>query len=309
MIEILDYSDNQFSQWNDFVTESIADSIILSKKYSNYHSDKFIDSSSLIYDKGKLVAVFLGNSDKKILYGHQGLTFGGFIFKKTLNSEQVIEIVYNFKNYAKEKGFNEIKIKIIPDIFLNEPFPAYEYSLIKNKFTLSGCNLNFYIDTKYEYKFKSNLKRDLNKLNEFTQEHLCNLDCENFISILNDNLKKHNKIAPHNADELNFLINNHSEKIKIISLQQDKLTMAASLIFINDNSIHTQYLCQTEKSFQVGLLKKLIDLIITDYKEKRYISFGVATEGDGSYINKGLARFKESFGAKTGLFKEFSCIL
>ena len=50
----------------------------------------------------------------------------------------------------------------------------------------------------------------------------------------------------------------------------------------------------------LGALDMVIDHLINEYSDKkRYFSFGVSTENNGAFLNKGLINQKELFGART----------
>ena len=63
--------------------------------------------------------------------------------------------------------------------------------------------------------------------------------------------------------------------------------------------MHTQYLANSAAGREVAALDLVIDQLITGaFREFRYFSFGVSTEGNGKYLNSGLISQKEGFGAR-----------
>ena len=50
----------------------------------DYHSDRYLDYSLLIYKKDVLISILAANRVDDQLYSHQGLTYGGFILDKKI---------------------------------------------------------------------------------------------------------------------------------------------------------------------------------------------------------------------------------
>ena len=77
MIEIIRYEEKYKSQWDHLIDISKNGTFLFHRNYMDYHSDRFTDFSLLVYHKGNLVAVFPANVNDRVIYSHQGLTYGG----------------------------------------------------------------------------------------------------------------------------------------------------------------------------------------------------------------------------------------
>ena len=80
MFEIKRYTPDKATEWNEFLTRSKNGTFLFDRRYMDYHSDRFEDSSLLIYRKNRLFALLPGNTKDKTYYSHQGLTYGGVAF-------------------------------------------------------------------------------------------------------------------------------------------------------------------------------------------------------------------------------------
>ena len=69
-----------------------------------YHSDRYLDYSLLIYKKDVLISVLPANCVDDQLYSHQGLTYGDFILDEKSKFHDVVKI---FK----------ITLKFLSDLF------------------------------------------------------------------------------------------------------------------------------------------------------------------------------------------------
>ena len=81
-------------------------------------------------------------------------------------------------------------------------------------------------------------------------------------------------------------------------------TVACSIIFIYQNTIHLQYMAATKEGRETNALDFLIDELIKngssylDGNTYSYLSLGVSENREESSINEGLFKWKEEFGAK-----------
>jgi uncharacterized protein (DUF486 family) len=62
--------------------------------------DRFQDYSLLIFEEDKLIAVLPANRVGETVYSHQGLTYGGLVYKKQtkLISLMCFQLFYYFKS-------------------------------------------------------------------------------------------------------------------------------------------------------------------------------------------------------------------
>lgn len=124
---------------------------------------------------------------------------------------------------------------------------------------------------------------------------------EAFVTLLNEVLQtRHNTQAVHSAKELELLHNRFKENIALYIAKQNNEILAATLLFIYPNLVHTQYLAASEKGRAVGALDLLIKTLIDTYATtKQYFDFGISTENNGLFLNEGLIAQKEGFGGRT----------
>jgi hypothetical protein len=106
MIEIRRYTPADAAEWNNFVwLKSRQGTFLFDRNYMDYHQDRFHDHSLMFFHKRKLYALLPANevtvsaqdgdaagSTKKILYSHQGLTYGGLLTCPKVTAEVCIDI-------------------------------------------------------------------------------------------------------------------------------------------------------------------------------------------------------------------------
>jgi hypothetical protein len=64
--------------------------------------------------------------------------------------------------------------------------------------------------------------------------------------------------------------------------------------------VHTQYLAANAEARAYGLLDLVVRAAIADARMKsKWFDLGASIQSDGICLNRGLARYKESFGGRT----------
>lgn len=118
--------------------------------------------------------------------------------------------------------------------------------------------------------------------------------------MLNEILSKyHSTKAVHSAEELKLLAERFPENIKLYTGELDGQILAGAVVFENGDTVHTQYLANSDEGRQVGALDCVIDYLLREvYHDKKYFDFGISNENNGRYLNRGLIAQKEGFGGR-----------
>ena len=86
--------------------------------------------------------------------------------------------------------------------------------------------------------------------------------------------------------------------------------MAGATIYETATVAHVQYMAATPAGKRIEALGFLIHKLITEvFTDKRYFDLGTVNEEKGRKINKGLLKWKESFGAKPFVHQYYSISL
>ena len=83
--------------------------------------------------------------------------------------------------------------------------------------------------------------------------------------------------------------------------------LAGVVIYETARVAHTQYIGAGDEGRKLGALDLILQHLIHDrYAGKDYFDFGISTEDDGRYLNGGLMKNKESYGARATVFDRYS---
>jgi hypothetical protein len=295
------YENSLKNVWNDFLNNAKNYHFFFHRDYLAYHKGRFEDSSLLIYDsKNKLIALLPANIDNRILYTHQGLTYGGFIVNDNMKTEIMIDIFENVKNYLKEHNIYKVIYKTIPYIHHLKPAEENLYALFIQNATLIQRDIGAVIDLQKPIKYSNGRKWSLKKAKNEGFDIEESQDFKSFWTLLEEILKQQHDSKPiHSLDEIQHLNSLFSKNIKLFLVKKDDKLLAGGITFENPEIVHLQYVANSNEGRKIGALDFLIDhLIHESKKDKKYFDFGTSNEQNGRFLNKGLIDQKERFGAR-----------
>lgn len=300
-MRIVKYTAEYKNIWNEFVRNSKNGHFLFQRDYMEYHSDRFEDFSLMFFDEtDKLIAILPANIKEKILYSHQGLTFGGFLVDDKMKTETMLEIFESLKLFLKEQNIEKIVYKCIPYIYHIKPSEEDRYALFRNDATLIRRDVTSTIDLTEQVRYSKGRKWTINKAKKESIETFESNNYEVFWELLTGVLETNHKTKPvHTLEEMRRLASLFPKNIKLFLAKKDEEIISGALIYENQNIVHTQYLANCEEGRELGALDLLIDYLIKNiYKNKKYFDFGISNEDAGRYLNTGLIAQKEGFGAR-----------
>ena len=309
------YQGNE-AEWDRFIQKESMNGLFLqTRQFINYHpKDRFTDKSICVRKGNALVCAILAceieDNGKKILFSHKGTTFGGIVVSKQIYaSSSVNELFESVLSFVRDEGYDGIYLKQVSDIYQKENTDLIDYFFYKYGFR-NYSELNFYMNLD-RYKddipsqftsskrrdYRYSLKNELCFRELFTKEEIAD-----YYQVLRANLNKLNLPAVHTLEDLYDLkFNRFADSIRFFGVYYENRIIAGSMIFLFHNRVfHTQYLSSDENYLKLFPMDYLIENLISTAIQESYdvFSFGICTEDQGRYLNFGLARFKEGFGAE-----------
>lgn len=294
------YQKEQSNTWNEFIQNSKQGTFLLNRNYMDYHSDRFEDHSLMFYnEKDKLIAMLPANIKENILHSHQGLSYGGLIYGKNAKTTDILECFEVLKSYAKENNIEKLIYKRIPFIYHTYPADEDLYALFRNDAKLIRRDISFAVNTKNRIDWNELRKRSFKKSIKEKLVVKINEDYQEYHNILSEVLKKNHDAQPvHSIQEMEMLAQRFPENTKLVSSYKDSNMLSGLWLFIEQNTIHTQYIATSQDGKTCGAFEIIIDFLLKEFSDKQYISFGISTEQNGKSLNEGLAQQKESFGGR-----------
>lgn len=307
MITIKPYLSENKAIWNEFIENSKNGIFMFNRNFMEYHSDRFIDNSLMFFDNDNLIAVLPMNIRDKVLYSHQGLTYGGFITDEKMKQHKMLECFEALKQYMQANDIEKLVYKTIPHIYHKTPAEEDLYALFKNNAKLLKLEPSTTIYLKNPCKMPKGRKAQISRAKREGVEIQESKDFKTFIDLENKILAEyHDTKAVHTAEELELLHSKFSEQIRLYTASLNDEMIAGTLIFEYENAVHTQYMASNKISREIGGLDLLIKTLIDKYQNtKMYFDFGISTENNGQILNEGLISQKEGFGGRTVIYMSY----
>jgi hypothetical protein len=290
------------ARWNAFIQEAKNATFLLNRGFMEYHADRFVDESLLVFDEEAIVSVLPANRVGNTLYSHQGLTYGGFVFKDKSKLSDVIAIVRSVLCFLHENNGSTLKLKLIPSIYTTSFAEEVEYTLFLLNAALVRRDCLSVIDLTKEFHYSSDRKQGVKRGEKNELEIREENSFEAFWnSILIPNLEEKHEAKPvHSLEEIQRLKTLFPANIRQFNVYHQGELVAGTTIFVSKAVAHSQYISGNSTKNQLGSLDFLHHHLINEvFKDKQYFDFGTSHEANGRKINAGLLYWKESFGAKT----------
>ena len=266
-----------------------------------YHNDRFVDHSLMFFEGNRLLAVLPASIKKNQLYSHAGLTFGGLLYTAKLGVCDVMDIFDCLISYLQKNHFKGLTYKLIPSIFHKLPTEEDLFALYKVGARVVKRELSTAVSFENQIKFSKGKREGVKKAIKHNLSFRESTDFEKLFEIGRQIMKDRHDLAPvHNGHEMEYLKSIFPENIKMFEVSNDNEMLACTLIYDYGQTIHTQYMYNTDQGLSCGALDFLMDQVMQKYQDnKKFLSFGISTEDGGKKLNTGLQRQKEMFGGRS----------
>jgi len=308
MIEVVKYASNYKSLWDDFVSKANNGNFLFKRNYMDYHSDRFIDSSLLFFEDDALIAVMPANIADAVFYSHAGLTFGGIISdRKKMKIGLMLDLFDSLMVYLSQHRINTVIYKPIPHIYHTIPAEEDLYALFRYGAKLIRRDVSSSIRLDEPIPFSKTRKRGIKLAKKSGLTIKRTNDLETFMSIVGEVLNsKHNAKPTHTSSEIASLAQKFPENIKLFAAYKDEIMVAGVIIYGRKPVVHGQYAASSDIGHKLRAADLLWESIITQYSARKgYFDFGISTEKGGSYLNRGLAAYKEGFGGRAIMYDTY----
>lgn len=296
------YDKNDYQIWNDFIGQAKNATFLFHRDFMEYHKDRFEDFSLLVFEEEKLISVLPANKVENLIYSHQGLTYGGLVYKEQTKLATVIEVFRSVLFFLNENNFQKLHLKTLPSIYHLKPAEEVLYALFLSEAKLVRRDSLSVIDLSQENKTSKIRKRGFQKgvSNQLIIKE--ETDFESFWKdVLIPNLnKKHSANPVHSVEEMNYLKAQFPKNIHQFNVYLEDEIVAGTTVFETETVAHCQYISKNEDKENRGSLDYLFQYLIRErFAKKKFFNFGISNENQGRNLNEGLAYWKESFGAST----------
>ena len=276
-----------------------------------YHADRFEDASVLVYQDGRVLALLPANVAGTTIESHGGLTFGGLISGEEMTIGKTLRALQAVYDHFRSLGNSRLVYKPVPHIYHRVPAEDDLYALF-----LSGAQL---VRRDLSTALSATSPRSLTKGRKSSRKRAANagIRCEesgrwaDFMHIERETLESRHGVQPvHTSDELELLAGRFPHAVRLFCAFDGDEILAGAVVFETEIVAHTQYLGTVAAGREIGALDLLLEHLISDvYATKPFFDFGISTTNAGRHLNAGLARYKESFGARSIAYDRYEMAL
>jgi len=301
MYNVRPYTPSDRHLWDSFVENSKNGTFLFARDYMEYHHDRFDDASCLAeVPGGEIVALFPANRTGSRLVSHGGLSYGGMVSDISMTTTRALDVFAVWLDYWRGQKIEEIIYKTVPSIYCRAPSDEDRYALYRHGAELCRRDVLSVIDLARPGPVQGRRLRGAKKAAGHGLEVRESGDLAAFWPILEENLDSRHAVKPvHSVVEMELLQRRFPQNIRLFAVFHGARMCAGSLLYMAAPAVHAQYIASTPEARDIGGL----DLLFTSLADSfgptgGFLDFGSSNEDDGRYLNRGLADFKEGFGAR-----------
>ncbi len=286
--------------WDAFVARARNGSFLFFRDYMDYHSDRFSDRSLMFFEGPHPVALLPLSERDGVLSSHGGLSFGGIVSDSRVTTAQMLEIFRVMRQTLVAEGATSVIYKPVPHIYHLSPAEEELYALFRARARLIRRDVSSALTPQAPGALSKGRKWALGKARGTGVVVQRTEDFDRFFAIERALLAEKYGVEPvHSAAEMTRLASRFPRNIHLYAAYHQDEMEAGVLVYESERVAHTQYIASTENGRELFALDSVIHRLMTDtYAAKPIFDFGISTEKNGWYLNAGLIKNKESWGAR-----------
>jgi hypothetical protein len=309
-MEIIEYSEEWKTKWDNFVLESNNGTIFHLQKFFDYHpGDKFTFNHLIFLDKGIIAGLLPGSRIGDLYESPIGSSYGSIV-TKDVKFSYAMEMVSTLLDYGKMKGINEFLLTSAPRVYERHPNENLDFAMLWQGFNYAlhyiSSAIKLFPDTDIISRFQPTVRRNIRKALKNNDLHVeVNDNYEEFYPILLQNKARHDVKPTHSLEDLLKLKELLPDNIVLFMVYYKNKPIAGSCVFICNDRValffYNMLLYEYENLKPIHRVMYEVIKWVTE-KGYQYVDTGVSqdTKADNPMTPSiNLIDFKEKFDAKT----------
>jgi hypothetical protein len=295
------YSPERKGEWDRFVAANNA-TFLFHRDYMDYHRERFIDHSLMIFRGAELAAILPANlgADGSLI-SHEGLTYGGLVAPHRATLDQVMACFHSALRALHEKGIARLRYKRIPSFYNVRPDDDAAYCLFLLDAQLYRRDCALAVERGERLPFQKRRQRQMNRARRANLRIVHELKFSPFWErVLTPRLWERYGVKPvHTVGEITLLASRFPDGIRQFSVYDGPDILAGITIYETPTVAHAQYIAGTDEGRRTGALDYLVGWLLEErYRDKQFFDLGICNEKEGRDVNHGLLEWKQGFGAR-----------
>lgn len=297
------YTEAFRDQWDDLVEASPTGTIQQTRRFLDYHGERFDDFSLVVTEqrsgRPRTIAVLpLARTSADRAVSHPGAAHGGLVARTPLGIERTVAALESIESFLVRIGLTSIQYRPSPATFHSVTCEDDTAALALLGASVCSRVPNTVVDTRV-----TELGRERNR--RFARRAGCTSsetqDSTGIHILLCETLDRRHRVRPvHTNEQLLDLKKRFPHDVRFFETYHEEKLVAGVITFQLNRATHIQYMCSSPEGFIVRALDNTIELVAQEMPAHScYLSLGISTSPDGLELNPGLARFKEKFGGTT----------
>lgn len=304
------YSPGIAEQWDEHCAKAINSTFLHTRRFLNYHQDRFEDLSVLFVHEGQMVGLLpmaRDLQDPSRAVSHPGITYGGVVHQGWLSGSRMTEALTLTKEFLAGIGLAVLRYKCVPTIYHRSPAQDDRWALSVMEAQRYRCDLSCAVELRAPLPFSERRRRAIRKAASSVKVVSDWTLIEELYPIVAENLQRRYGVAPvHSLAELKTLQSLFPHEIRLFAASVGGRIEAGYVLFASGGVWHSQYSGTSEAGRGTSALDPVTAATIEQAAAEgaRYFDFGISNEDQGRVLNEGLFRYKSEFGA-SGVAHEF----
>ncbi len=303
-VSVQPFTPRDAARWDAFVARSANGTFLHTRRFLEYHGDRFEDRSVLLEHGGKLVGVLpaaVDPDEPERVLSHPGLTYGGLVWAEAPAVDRLLARFAAVAAWYRAHGFRALRYKAVPASYHEQPSQNDLYALFRLGAARYRCDLAAVLDYRAGAQLASGRRNGIAKARRSGvtvargEEHL-----GAFWPILEAQLGSRYGVPPtHTLAEMQDLFARFPEQLECVVGLQEGRVVAGTVLFKHPRTVHVQYSASSPPGRAAAALDLVLQTCIGAGAEagKSYFSFGISSTDGGYGFNDPLHWFKTSFGA------------
>lgn len=300
-LETLEYRPELELVWEGLVARARNGHFMATRRFLDYHGDRFLDRSLLFKQDGKVIAGIALNEEGPEWVSHRGLPFGGLIAAPELTAGQTSAIFDELAARMRAAKIAGLRYAPAPSVYQSQPFEDDIYLL-----HLRGARL---VGVKLAARARlPELTLMQERARKYVRQAVPHIKVEFEVSLpefwdcLTSYLRyRHEAIPVHTKAEMADLLVRFPDAIKLLAIRDAAGSIVAgSLVFLTERVIRLQYsFGATDPAAPKSAMLALDQAAIRKFGPGRsWIDFGTSMRPMDGLLDHRLHSQKERCGGR-----------
>jgi hypothetical protein len=294
--------------WDELVAGSRTPHFLFLRGYMEHQLGRLTDCSLLVEDGHRLIACVPANREGDVVVSHAGLTFGGVITRSTTGLRRMADVFAAVIGHLRDSGCTSWVYKPVPHIYHLAPAEEDLYALARHGAQLTGRDAAAVIAMGRREAYDRGRRGSVNRSRRHGLAVSRETDVRPYVALLEDVLASTHDASPvHTADELQHLADRFPDGIKLYTARHEGRLLGGIVVYETAMVARTQYIGAGEDGKELGAIDAILDRLLNhEYRDKPFVDLGTSSRPATGELNEGLARNKESYGARTVAFDRYT---